>query len=678
MTVTMDVTNACDRYVHFPYGMNSYLCKNLCTEESKNLSIGITLYLMGFIKQILYRNMKKEHSFHIPIMGIGFTIDTPLKVSQYGIDSVISLVDDMLLEKLRKMYCEKFEIPYNEITEKIEDFRAKRITSYLNLIKDLAEKKFEELINASVEKGNEIKEYFNMLPDSSAIKQEFKSLTAEYFDLNKIRNWLKNNLSMGSIDVNIMTKVDKDNYKKEEKLPIEYNDAHAALRGYANSDLKSSVILSAGMNPRLYSYMEQFEDFYPDENGEIKKTIVLKVSDYRSAFIQGKFLAKKGLWVSEYRIESGLNCGGHAFATDGYLLGPILAEFRDKREELIQTIHELLIQALSGKKRLIPKNALPLKITAQGGVGTAEEHQFLIEHYQVDSVGWATPFLLVPEVTNVDDSTRNQLMEAKEDDLYLSDVSPLGVPFNSLKGNTQDIEKLAMIAKGRPGSSCPKKYLVSNTEFTKNPICTASRQYQHLKLKELDNEEISPDERQNKYEKIVDKSCICVGIGTTALLVNNLDTKVGGVGVSVCPGPNMAYFSKIMSLKDITDHIYGRANMITRTDRPHMFIKELKIYIDFIKNKIEETRDSMTNKQQQYLLTFVQNLKEGINYYHRLFDDLKDVFEDTKSNILNDLGISKKILLLLNSDIENLSITSPILPNGSPDLAKRPRIVLPI
>ena len=109
-----------------------------------------------------------------------------------------------------------------------------------------------------------------------------------------------------------------------------------------------------------------------------------------------------------------------------------------------------------------------------------------------------------------------------------------------------------------------------------------------------------------------------------------------------------------------------------------MFIKELKIYIDFIKNKIEETRDSMTNKQQQYLLTFVQNLKEGINYYHRLFDDLKDVFEDTKSNILNDLGISKKILLLLNSDIENLSITSPILPNGSPDLAKRPRIVLPI
>ncbi len=34
------------------------------------------------------------HTFHVPILGIGFTIDTPLKVGRYGISSVISLVDD--------------------------------------------------------------------------------------------------------------------------------------------------------------------------------------------------------------------------------------------------------------------------------------------------------------------------------------------------------------------------------------------------------------------------------------------------------------------------------------------------------------------------------------------------------------------------------------------------------
>ncbi|WDN88353.1 hypothetical protein BuS5_01321 [Desulfosarcina sp. BuS5] len=610
-------------------------------------------------------NMTKTHSFHIPVMGIGFTVDTPLKVSQYGIDSVISLVDDILLEKLRKMYCDKFEIPYNEITEKTEDFRAKRITSYLNLMNNLAKKKFEKLKKVTIEKGNKIKEYLNMLPDSSSINQKFNRLTAEYFDLNEVGNWIKDNLSMGSIDVNIMTKIDKGNYINDEKLPIKYNDAHAALRGYANSDLKSSIILSAGMNPRLYSYLEQFEDFHPDKNGELKKKIVLKVSDYRSALIQGKFLAKKGLWVSEYRVESGLNCGGHAFATDGYLLGPILAEFRDNRKELMKLIYEILVQALSNKNRSIPEKKLPLKITAQGGVGTAEEHQFLIEHYQLDSIGWGSPFLLVPEVTNVDKPTMNKLREAKEDDLYLSNISPLGVPFNNLKGNSKDLAKLSFIAKGKPGSPCPKKYLVSNKEFTENKICTASRQYQHLKIKKLDNEGLSSDEYQNKFKKIVDKSCLCVGLGTSALLVNQIDTKAEGDGVSICPGPNMAYFSKIMSLKEITDHIYGRANMITRTDRPNMFIKELKIYIDFLKNKIEKTKVSMTKKQGKYLLTFAKNLNEGINYYYSLFTDLKEVFEDTKSSILSGLDDSKKTLHLLYSEIKNLSVTeNRIKPGG--------------
>lgn len=587
-------------------------------------------------------------------MGTGFSIDTPLRVSQYGIDSVISLVDDILLEQMRKMYCGKYAIPYSEITEKAEDFRAKRITSYLNLINNLAQKKFEELKSATIEKGNEIKEYFNLLPDSSALKSEFRSLTAKYIHLDEIRGWLKDNLSMGSIDVNIMTKVNKVNYKKEEKLPIEYNDAHAALRGYANSDLHSSIVLSAGMNPRLYSYMEQFEDFYPDENGEIKKKIVLKVSDYRSALIQGKFLAKKGLWVSEYRIESGLNCGGHTFATEGYLLGPILAEFKDNRNTLIQSVYEIMVRALSNKSRTVPKNELPLKITAQGGVGTSEEHQFLLDHYQVDSVGWGTPFLLVPEATNVDKTTLNKLMEAKEDDLYLSNISPLGVPFNSLKGNTKDIEKLVLLDKGILGSVCPKRFLLSNNEFTEKLLCTASRRYQQLKLKELKKETLTPEEYRNKFEKIVDKSCLCVGLGNSALLVNEIETGVEGGGVSICPGPNMAYFSKEMSLKELVDHIYGRTNVITRTNRPNMFIKELKIYIDYLKNKIEETRVSVNVKQEKYLLGFALHLKEGINYYSDLFSGLKDMVEDKKNEILRELDANMRTLQLLNSDIENL------------------------
>ncbi|MCB2208776.1 MAG: hypothetical protein KQH67_10850 [Bacteroidetes bacterium] len=589
----------------------------------------------------------KAHSFHIPVMGIGFTIDTPLKVSQYGIDSVISLVDDMLLEKLRKMYCNKYDIPYEEISFKTDDFRAKRITAYLNLINMLSKKQFEDLKNSSREGGQKLKRFFNMLPNNSAIKQKFKKLTSGDFQPDQIKNWLDENLTMGSIDVNIMTKIDKENYKNGVKLPIEYNDAHAAIRGFANSDLNASVVLSAGMSPRLYSYLENFDDFYPDENGHIKKKIVLKVSDYKSAFIQGKFLAKKGLWVSEYRIESGLNCGGHAFATQGYLLGPILEEFTNHRTNLLHQTHEILAQALTTKNIQLPKQELPIKITVQGGVGTAEEHQFLIDHYQMDSVGWGTPFLLVPEATTVDEFTLKQLMAARERDLYLSNISPLGVPFNSLKGNTKDLEKQSLIAQGIPGSKCSKKYITLSNEFSEKTMCTASRQYQRLKLQELENEGLPPDDYREKVQKVLNKSCICVGLGTSALLANKLETKSEGNGVSICPGPNLAYFSKSLSLKEMTDHIYGRLNVITRKERPHMFIKELHIYIDYLKSKMEELKNSTSSKQEQYAATFADNLKDGISYYQKLFDELKDWFEDSKHDIFQELETSKQVLHLL-------------------------------
>lgn len=555
------------------------------------------------------------------------------------------------------MYCGKLGLPYQEISDKLEDFRAKRITGYLNLIHDAAHDKFEELKNSAFETGRGIREYFNLLPDSSNLKREFENRIARDLDINEIKKWLRENLTMGSIDVNIMTKVDKDNFIKNEKLPIEYNDAHAALRGYAQSKLCSSVILSAGMNPRLYSYMENFGDFFPDENGTLKKKVVLKVSDYRSALIQGKFLAKKGIWVSEYRIESGLNCGGHAFATDGYLMGPIMSEFKANKQAYLKEIHDILVTALSNKNKAVPKQYLSLKITAQGGVGTAEEHQFLRDHYQIESVGWGTPFLLVPEATTVDNATMEKLVAAKEEDLYLSDISPLGVPFHNLRGNTKDQEKQKLIDKNRPGSSCPKKFVALNKDYSEKGLCTASRQYQHIKIKELDAENISTDEYDHRFNKITEKSCTCVGLGTSALLAYDLDTKTEGPGVSICPGPNMAYYSKIVSLQEMTDHIYGRANIISRTDRPNIFIKELGIYLDYLRNKIEESKYSMNKKQEKYLLTFIHNLNDGITYYQKLFGDLKDRFQDSKTIILGELEKGTDTLQQLKMKIDGLSLS---------------------
>ena len=583
-------------------------------------------------------NRTVAHTFHIPVMGIGFTIDTPVKVAQYGISSVISLVDDLLMEKMREFHSLKLNIPFEAISDKIEDFRAKRITAYLNLIDKIVKEKFEELKNSALEKGSELKKHLEMLPAYSKLIQEYNKIVQGSDRVKKIQNWLKENLSIGSIDVNIMTKLDKTNYNgKNEELPAEYNDAHAALRGFALSDLESSIVFSAGMHPRLYGYIENFDDFYPDEKGFIKKKIILKVSDYRSAIIQGKFLAKKGLWISEYRIESGLNCGGHTFPSDGYLLGPILEEFKMNRETLIQTTHEILVPALKKKNRPFTETPLNIKITTQGGIGTAEEHQFLIDYYKVDGVGWATPFLVVPEVTNVDNNTIDLLCKAKEEDLYLSDISPMGIPFNSVKGNTKDIEKQQLIEKGKPGSSCPNKFLTFNSEFTNKPICTASYQYQNLKRTEIETKNLNPDEFNKKYNEIVDKSCICVGLGTSALLVNGLDIKVKGKGVSVCPGPNMAHFYKAVSLKDMVNHIYGKINILDNKKRPNMFIKEIAMYIDYLKNRINKTQKPFTDKQIKYFDTFKNNLMNGIEYYRELTSNIRIKYRNIKADITKEL-----------------------------------------
>ncbi|WP_338135587.1 hypothetical protein [Tenacibaculum finnmarkense] len=99
-----------------------------------------------------------------------------------------------------------------------------------------------------------------------------------------------------------------------------------------------------------------------------------------------------------------------------------------------------------------------------------------------------------------------------------------------------------------------------------------------------------------------------------------LDTKTEGAGVSVCPSPNIAYFSKKMSLKEITKTIYGQSASVTSLERPNLFIKELTIYIDYLKDKLKETTAEASPKEIKYLKTFAKNLKEGLLYYKNLFN----------------------------------------------------------
>ncbi len=577
-------------------------------------------------------NIFERHSFHIPVLGLGYTLDTPIKVAPYGISSVISLVDDMLMESLREFYSKKFDLPFQAISDKVEDFRAKRITSYLNMVDDIVGKKVTDLKKTAFDKGSDLEKYIDMLPKVTAIKDKFNLAEKSKQVKEELVSWINAHLPIGDIDVNIMTKLDKVNSKNGEELPIEYNDAHAAVRGFAESKLTSSLVLSAGMSPRLYSYLEKFKDFFPDVNGELKKKIILKVSDFRSALVQGKMLAAKGIWVSEYRIESGVNCGGHAFPTNGVLFGPILDEFRKNRDKLIDTCKGAYEAALSKKELNQPSTEPEIKITAQGGVGTHEEHNFLMDHYNMDGIGWGTPFMLVPEAISIDRETMQLLADAKEKDLYYSGLSPLGVPFNSVYGASMSKQRLAKAEAGNHGMPCTKQFLKYNTEYTEKPICTSSRQYQKQKLEDLKALNLPQDEYQEAYDNIIEKECLCVGLGVSLLESKGIAVKPTDK-VTVCPGPNLAYFSKEMSLKEMVDHIYGRTNVLDDRPRPHMYLKELGMYLDIFKKRMDKfLKNTEDKKEHKQLKAFQKNVFEGVAYYRELFaEKSKDIISEMES-----------------------------------------------
>jgi hypothetical protein len=556
------------------------------------------------------------HRFHIPVMGTGFTIDTPLKVARYGISSVVSLVDDVLIEQMRHKVAQDADRACTAIGDREEDARARRITAYLDLLHDLVQEQMAALRTSAFTAGSEITRYFEMLPPSALRSLYERMLAARSPAVRaRLQTVLRERVVPGGIDVNIMTKLDRAHVVRGQEPTPESSDAMAALRGYAKSKLFSSIIFSAGLNRKLYSYLRKFKDFLPDANGAMAKRVVLKVSDFRSARIQGKLLARLGIWVSEYRVESGLNCGGHAFGGAGTLLGPILAEFRRERQELTRKLHAFWCEGLE-KLGLTPPPDMPgMRVTVQGGIGTAEENELLQKEYEVDGVGWASPFLLVPEVVNLDAEHLAKISAAGEDDVHLSQTSPLGIPFWCLKASSSETTRRERIASGKPGSTCPKGILVSNTEFTKAPICTASRAYQRRKLTSLEEEPMTAMERQDGIERVTVKACICNDLAGSATSAQGIDPDAL---TTVCCGPNIAYFSQVTRLREMVDHIYGRMRLPLAANRPHMFLKELSLHLEQVREELDRRRRGLKSLGVVDVSRVKEELLAGIVHYREL------------------------------------------------------------
>jgi len=557
-----------------------------------------------------------HHKFHIPVMGTGHSIDTPIRLAHFGISSVISIIDDILIEKIRKHYSQKFDLPYKTIPIFAEDARANRITAYLEVVQEIVRMKMEAIKKLPFFAPNDKEKYFDLLPDESFLKKDYQRMLAMNPgpEREALEQTLTERMVPGSIDVNVMVKIDgKHLVKLGLETQQDLTDAKAAVKGFANSSLNSCLVISAGLNQGVFAYMTQFRDFYRNAAGEIKKRIILKVSDFRSALIQGKLLAKKGLEVFEFRIESGLNCGGHAFASNGILLPTLLQEFKEKREELAAEFRPMVQRFYKEIGWDYPEAAAksnPL-VTVQGGIGTHGETRRMREWFGMDLTGWASPFLLVPEATCVDNSTRELLRQAKEEDLYLSDVSPLGVVFNNVRNTGSEKHTLAEAAKGKPGSPCPKGFLVSNTEFTEAPICLASTEYQTQKIAQIESLDLSENEKEKRKHEVIIRTCLCEHLGNGALIALGIVPE-NGHPQAICPGPNIAWFNRIYSLREMVDHIYGRGPSLVPPERPHMFAKEVLMYVDYFEKLVN--RCGYTQREMETLKEFYENLEKSMDF----------------------------------------------------------------
>ena len=318
-------------------------------------------------------------------------------------------------------------------------------------------------------------------------------------------------------------------------------------------------------------------------------------------------------------MESGLNCGGHTFPTKGMLLGPIMEQFKQNREKLVSGLGAIYKRALKAMDKNPAEPELQVRFTAQGGIGDHDEHGMFLEYYGLDSTGWGTPFLLVPEATKIDPIHLERCSSATENDVYLSDSSPLGVPFWNLRTSGSEAKRMQRIKEGRPGSSCPKGFLSTNTELTGTPVCTASRLYQKKRLKSIEEGNFSAEQKDKLIQATLAKSCICHDLSGSIKLKHGIESKVDP---AVCCGPNIAYFDNIVSLEEMLDHIYGRGVNLCTSERPHVFIRELRIYLEYLQIETELNSCGLSRHDSGYLSEFTANLRAGIEYYRELTQTL--------------------------------------------------------
>ena len=159
----------------------------------------------------------------------------------------------------------------------------------------------------------------------------------------------------------------------------------------------------------------------------------------------------------------------------------------------------------------------------------------------------------------------------------------------------------------------------STPSLPRRPICTASREYQKLKLEQIEGLDLPEERRAALREAVLAKSCICHDLAGTATRSNGIDP---AATPAVCCGPNIVNFSRLATLEEMVGHIYGRISLLDGADRPHIFLRELALYVNYLRDELTKQKVAIAANPSTYFREFVENLLAGVDHYRRLANRL--------------------------------------------------------
>jgi hypothetical protein len=103
----------------------------------------------------------------------------------------------------------------------------------------------------------------------------------------------------------------------------------------------------------------------------------------------------------------------------------------------------------------------------------------------------------------------------------------------------------------------------------------------------------------------------------------------------------------------MVDHIYGRSESLASEERPHMFAKEITLYVDYVEELAEQLEDESGLKKLQ---KFQKNLKEGMEYCSQIANSERNQDENLSSISFTVSKQKKRLQSILDRYEERISV----------------------